>query len=169
MKKNSLVIGIILVLAVAVGVLAWLNGRSLAELEPATLVIKEQGQVVGSITLEEIMALGGEEFGTVLRSSGQDPRENTYTGIPLAQVVEAVKPGLVTSQCQVSVRAIDGYAVTYTGEEVLQPEHIYLVWLKDGKPLGTKAKGGTGPLLVIPRQHEFGQFWCKYAVEVDIR
>ena len=169
MKKNRLIIGIILALAVAVGVLAWLNGRSLAGLEPATLVVKEQGREVGSISLEEIMALGGEEFKVVLRSSGQEPQENTYTGVSLARVVEAVKPGLVTPQCQVSVRAADGYAVTYTGEELLRPEHIYLVWLKDGKPLGSKAKGGQGPLLVIPRQHEFGQFWCKFALEVDVR
>ena len=169
MKKNRLLVGIILVLAISVGILAWLNGRSLAGLDPATLVIKEQGEEVGSISLEEIMALGSEEFQAVLRSSGKDPVEGTYTGISLARVIEAVKSGLITTDVQVSVRAVDGYAVTYTGQEMLQSKHIYLVWLIDGKPLGSKANGGSGPLLVIPRQHPFGQFWCKFAVEVDIR
>lgn len=167
--KNRVLIAIIVVLAVSIGILAWLNGRSLSGLDPATLVVKEGGEEVGSITLEEIMALGSEDFHSVLRSSGKDPAESTYTGISLARVVETVKPGLISSDVQVSVRGIDGYSVTYTGEEMLQPEHIYLVWLVDGKGLGTKAKGGSGPLLVIPRQYEFGQFWCKFVVEVDIR
>lgn len=169
MKNKALIVGII-VLATAIGVLAWINGRSVAELEPATLVVKAHGQEVGAITLEEIIALGGsEEFSVVLRSSSKDPAENTYTGVPLSRVLEAVKPDLVTVESQVTVKAGDGYIAAYTGEEVLQAEHIYLVWLKDGKPLGTKAQGGSGPLLIIPRRHEFGQYWCKFAAEVDIR
>lgn len=169
MKQTKILIGVIIILALAIGVLAWANGRSVAELEPATLVVKVKGEEVGSITLEEIMELGSEDFSMVLRSSGSEPKENTYTGVALAEVLEAVQPGLVSAESQVSVRAVDGYAVVYTGEEMLHPQHIYLVWLKDGKPLGSKADGGSGPLLVIPRQHEFGQFWCKFAVEVDLR
>jgi len=170
MKKSSkILLWVIVVLVITVAVLAWLNGRSVGQLDPATLVIKEQGQEVGSITLEEITQLGGEEFSVVLRSSGADPRENQYTGLPLLEVIEAVQPGLVTEDSVVSVLASDGFATSFGGEEMVEPEHIYLVWLMDGKPLGTKANGGTGPLLVIPRQHEFGQFWCKYAVEVDVR
>ena len=124
---------------------------------------------MGSISVEEIAALGAEEFVKVLRSSGKEPKENTYTGVPLLKVLEAVKPGLITQEVQVTVLAGDGYAVTYSGTDVLRPEHIYLVWLKDGKPLGTKANGGLGPLLVIPRRDEYGQFWCKFAIEADIR
>lgn len=168
--KNKALIGIIAVLAVAIGILAWVNAKRVAGLDPATLVVKVQGQEAGSISLEEIIALeGAEEFAKILRSSGKGPVENIYTGLPLAKVLEAVKPGLVTGGVQVSVLAGDGYAVTYTGADVLRPEHIYLVWLKDGKPLGTKASGGYGPLLVIPRRDEYGQFWCKYVIEVDIR
>lgn len=169
LNQKKILVGVIVVLVVGIGILAWLNSRSLATDEPATLIVKENGEEVGSISLEEIKALGGEEFIVILRSSGKDPRENTYTGVALSRIVEAVKPGLITVQSQVTARAVDGYAVTYTGKELLQSEHIYLVWLKDGNPLGNKAKGGSGPMLVIPRQHEFGQFWCKFAVEVDVR
>lgn len=170
MKKSSyILIAVIVVLATAAAVLAWLNWRSMAGREPATLVIKAGGEEVGSIALEEIEALGGEEFTAVLRSSGKAPEESVYTGLPLLQVVEAVQPGLIDADSVITVKALDGYAVTYSGEEMLRENHIYLVWLKDGKPLGSKSSGGMGPLLVIPRQHEFGQYWCKFAAEVDIR
>lgn len=168
--KNKKLLAAIIVLVAAIALLAWLNGRSVAHLEPATLVVKENGQETGSISLDEMTSLEGvQEFSVVLRSSGKDPVENRYTGIALAMVLEAVAPGSLTSGIQVSVKAIDGYAVTYTGEETLRDEHLFLVWLKDGEPLGNKAGGGSGPLMVIPRQDEFGQRWCKFVVEVDLR
>lgn len=168
--KTKVLLAVIAVLVVTIAVLAWINGRSIAGLEPATLIVKDNGQEVGSITLEQISALEGvEEFSVVLRSSGKEPVENRYTGIALAKVLAAVKPGLLTSDTQVSVKAIDGYAVAYTGEEALQAGHLYLVWLKDGKALGNKSQGGSGPLLVIPRLDEYGQRWCKFVVEVDLR
>jgi len=169
MIDNKKLIGVMLLLALAIGVLAWVNGRSVAELEPATLVFRENGVEIGSITLEEIIALGSEDFTMVLRSSGKDPAENTYTGVALSRIIDAVQPSLLAQGGVVSVKAIDGFAVAYNKEEVLQSQHIYLVWMKDGQPLGNKANGGSGPLLIIPRQDDFGQRWCKFAVEVDIR
>lgn len=168
--KNKVLLAVIIVLVAVIALLAWLNGRSVAQLEPATLVVKENGQETGSISLEEITSLEGvEEFSVVLRSSGKDAVENRYTGIALARVLEAAAPGSLTPDVQVSVKAIDGYAVAYAGEEALRDEHLFLVWLKDGKPLGNKTGGGSGPLMVIPRQDEFGQYWCKFVVEVDLR
>lgn len=167
--KNKGLIAIIVILAAAICILAWVNASRVGSLDSASLSVKVQGEEVGAITLEEIAALGGEEFAKVLRSSGKEPKESLYTGVPLIKVLEAVKPGSVTPGVQVTVLASDGYAVTYSGADILRPEHIYLVWLKDGKALGTKAKGGLGPLLVIPRQDEYGQFWCKFVVEADIR
>lgn len=170
MKKSNLVlVAIIVVLAAAVGILAWFNGQSVAGLDEATLVIKVDGQEIGSISLEDITQLGSEEFNVVLRSSGKEPVESTYTGIPLRTVLEAVQSGILSDKSQISVKALDGFAVAYTVEETLTPEHIYLVWKRNGKPLGSKSDGGSGPILIIPRQDQFGQRWCKFVVEVDIR
>ena len=165
--KNKWLLAIILVLAIGVGLLAWFHGRRVSGMDPASLAVKVQGEEVGTISLEEIAALGGEEFPKVLRSSGKEPRENMYTGVPLSKVLDAVKPGLVSQEVQVSVMASDGYAVSYSGRCLRR--NILPVWLMDGKLLGSKAEGGMGPLMVITRQDEFGQTWCKYAIEVDIR
>lgn len=168
-KSNLILLGVILALAIAIGVLASINAGEVKDLEPASLVVKVNGQEIGSISLEEMVALGGEEFDITLRSSQGEPRENTYLGLPLSTILEAVDQDILSQGEQVTVRAIDGYAVAYTMEEVMQSDHIYLVWRMDGDPLGNKSDGGSGPLLVIPRQDEFGQRWCKFAVEVDIR
>ena len=169
MKKHKWLIFAIVALAAAAAVLIWINSRQMGQLEPATLAIRVRGEEVGTITLEEIAALGGEEFTQVLRSSGKEPVENIYTGLPLLKVLEAVKVGLVTEDVQVTVLSSDSYFSSFTAAEMEYAQHVYLVWLRDGKKLGTKGDGGLGPLLVIPRQDEFGQRWCKFVVAVDIR
>lgn len=167
--KNKGLIAVVITLVLAVGVLAYINATGVGKLAEAALVLKIDGEEVASFSLEEIRELGGEQFSAVLRSSGKKPQENTYTGLPLIDVLEAMYPGAVTEEAQVSVQAIDGYAVAYSGKDLQRPGHIYLVWLKDGVELGTKSENGLGPLLVIPRLDEFGQYWCKFVVLVDVR
>lgn len=167
--KHKGLIGVVLVLVIAIGVFALVNAKEISTLSSAGLTLKVDGEAAASMSLAEIAQLGEEEFTAVLRASGKAPQENTYTGLPLLTVLEALKPGSITAESQVSVLASDGYAVSYSGADLLRPAHIYLVWLKDGKELGTKGENGLGPLLVIPRQDEFGQYWCKYVVAVDLR
>ena len=166
---NKILIVILVVLFAAVGGFAWHNWQQARDIEPAVLTVRLEGQEVGTISLTEIKQLGGQEFSVILRSSGQAPREQNYTGVPLKLVLEAVQPGMLDGKISVTVTAIDGYAVTFSANELFQEEHIYLVWAQDGQPLGDKASGGSGPLLVIPRQDEFGQRWCKFAVRVDVQ
>lgn len=167
--KNKGLVAAIVVLALAVGILAYINAAGVSELDEAALVLKIDGEEVAVFSLKEITDLGGEQFSAVLRASGKTPQENIYTGLPLIDVLEAMYPGAVREGAQVSVQAIDGYAVAYSSEDLRRPGHIYLVWQKDGAGLGSKGENGLGPLLVIPRLDEFGQYWCKFVVLVDVR
>lgn len=167
--SNKILAGVIALLVLAAGYFGWQNWQESRARDDAILVVVVDGQPVGEVGLGDLRALGGEEFSVVLRSSGKEPQENAYTGIALSRVLEEVKPGILDGRELVSVTALDGYAVAYSAEEIRQPEHIYLVWAKDGAPLAGKAQGGSGPLLVIARQDEFGQRWCKFAVQVEVR
>ena len=162
---------IIVVLLVAVAVLAYWNRSQLAGrqalVDDPGIAVAAGGEEVAIILLEEIRQLGEEEFTIVLRSSGQQPRELLLTGVPLKAVLQEADPSLLEAD-QAVVRAIDGYSVAYTMEEILLEEHIFLVYLEDGESLGTKNDGGSGPLMMVPRQDEFGQRWCKFVVEVDV-
>lgn len=170
--KNKALIGVITGLVLLVAVLGYLNRERLAGrqalVDDPGIVILAGGEEVATIYLAEIRELGEEEFPIVLRSSGKPPRDLVLTGVPMKAVLHEADPGLLDSVSQVVVRAIDGYTVAYTMEELLREEHLYLVYLEDGEPLSGKAGGGSGPLMVVPRQDEFGQRWCKFAVEVDV-
>ena len=69
----------------------------------------------------------------------------------------------------VIVRAIDGYTVALSIEEVLDEENVYLAYAIDGKPLRSKSQGGSGPYQLIVRKDQFSQRWCKFVVEIEIR
>lgn len=167
--SNKILVGVIIILVLAEGYFAWNNWLESRERDDATLVVKLAGEAVGQIDLASMKQLGSEEFSVVLRSSGQSPRENNYTGVALSAILEAVQPDILDGREQVTVTALDGFAVVYSVKELRQPEHIYLVWARDGQPLAGKGQGDMGPLLIIARQDQFGQRWCKFATGVDIR
>lgn len=170
--KNKLLVVVIAVLVVVVGLLAYFNRERLAGKQALVdnpgILITARGEEVATVYLDEIRQLGEEEFDIVLRSSGKPPRDLVLTGVPLQGVLRQVDPALLEEGSQVVVQAIDGYSVAYTMEEVLRDEHIYLAYLEGGRPLGSKADGGSGPLMTVPRQDEFGQRWCKFAIEVSV-
>lgn len=156
-----------------VGVLAYINREQLAGKQelvdnPGILVMK-RGEEVATLRLEEMKKLGEEEFEIVLRSSGKPPRDLVLTGVPLKAVLQEAEPSLLEAGSQVVVRAIDGYSVAYTMEEVLMDDHIFVVYLEGGQPLRSKAEGGMGPLLLVARKDQFGQRWCQFAIEVDVQ
>lgn len=171
MNKKLLVT--IIVLAIAVAILAYINREQLASRQALVdnpgILVMAAGEELATIHLEEIRQLGEKEFPIVLRSSGKPPRDLVLTGVPLRALLDEVDPALLEHQGPVVVRAIDAYTVAYSMEEVFREEHLYLVYLENGEPLGSRNEGGLGPLLIVPRQDEFGQRWCKYAVEVDIK
>lgn len=170
--KNKTLIAVIVVLVIVAGVLGFLNREQLAGrqalVDDPGVAIKSEGEEISTIYLDEIRSLGEEEFSITLRSSGKPPRDLILTGVPLKAVLHKIDPQLLESSVQVVARAIDGYTVAYTMDEVLLDDHVFLVYLEEGEPLGSKTEGGSGPLMIVPRQDEFGQRWCKFVVEVDV-
>ncbi len=168
MKDRRLLVGLIALLVIAVGVLAWLNLRDLtvADGDAASLVVKLKGQQQDLVSLEQLEPV---TFTATLRSSGMPARDFTYTGVPLLAILESVldQEALAAAETVVA-RAIDGYTVSFQLDEVLSPDNVYVVYQQDGEPLGTKADGGSGPLMMVVLGDEFGQRWCKFLVEVDI-
>lgn len=172
MKNKRLVI-IIAVLVIVVGFLSYINQKSLANrdqsAENPSITIKLKGEEKGSIALNEIRALGEEEFVATLRSSGKPPSDHTYKGVPLSAVLRAVDAGILENGKQVAIKAIDGYVSAFKIDEVKDEENIFVVYLQDGKALKAKKDGGSGPLMIVVRKDEFGQRWCKFVSEVEIQ
>jgi len=171
--KNKALVAIIVVLASAVGVLAFLNQSNLANKQQSganpVLLVKAEGERVGEIDLNRIRTLGEAKFVATQRSSGKAPVDREFTGVPLKAVLAAVDSEFQAKGSQVVAQAVDAYVTAYPMEKVLEDENIYLVYEQDGEPLGSKSEGGSGPLLLVVRKDTYAQYWCKFLAEVDIR
>lgn len=119
------------------------------------------------ISFSDLRKLQEYSFDAVLRSSGKE-KKNTYKGILLKELLEA--EGIKGSDIyQVITRAVDGYTVTLSGQEILEDDNVYIVYEINGKRLKTKEEGGSGPYQLIIRKDAFGQRWNKFLMELDIR
>ncbi|HHU29205.1 MAG TPA: molybdopterin-dependent oxidoreductase [Firmicutes bacterium] len=168
MKKVAI---ILILLIVIVGVFAFLNREGLKDKklsqENAIITIVADGTEY-EVSFTEIQELEEVEFPAALRSSGKPPVDTSYTGVELKDILE--KKGIeTTGKTQVITKAIDGYSVALSMEEVLANDNVYVVYKRDGKDLGTKEEGGSGPYQIVIRQDEFGQRWNKFLMEIEIK
>lgn len=105
-----------------------------------------------------------EEFIATLRG-----KESVYVGVPLKEILKKIDENILKNKEKFIVKALDGYVVSYSVNEILEDEHVYLVYLKDGKVLGKKEEGGMGPLMTVPRKDAYGKRFCKFVVEVEVK
>lgn len=171
MKSTKIIIAVIVVLTAVVGVTAWLNLGGQEERrrsqEGAILFLKQGDQAI-EIGFEDIRALPEKEFDAVLRGSGRLPVDTRFTGVELKRIIEAAGLELAAIQ-QVVTRSADGYTVALTGAEVRMDDNVYIVYEQDGKDLGAREDGGTGPYRLLIRQDEFAQRWNKYLMEIELQ
>jgi DMSO/TMAO reductase YedYZ molybdopterin-dependent catalytic subunit len=161
----------ILILAVAVGIMAWLNQGDLEEKkrsqEDAVLYLV-YGEEELELTFSEILALPQHEFAAVLRSSGKAPVDTTFKGVELNQIL-AAKGVSLEGISQVVTFAVDGYTIALMGTEVRMADNVYVVFERDGEDLGTRESGGSGPYQLVIRQDEFGTRWNKYLMRMEVQ
>ena len=141
------------------GELAYLNregmGDKILSQQNAILTIVADGKEY-EVTFDDILALEEIEFPAVLKSSGKPPVDTTYTGVELKAIL-AQQEIATEGKTQVITKAVDGYTVALSLEEVLEDDNVYIVYKRDGKDLGTREEGGSGPYQVVVRQDQFGQ------------
>lgn len=163
---------ILVILIVIVGITAYLNRDYVKDkevlVENHSFVIKDGEKETAIIDLVAIEALEPVEFKANLKSSGKDPVEYTYKGVALKTVLDSVEQSLASKK-QVIIRSIDGYTVALGLEEVLEDDNVYVVYEREGEPLGKKEEGGSGPYQIVLRKDPFSQRWAKFVVEVELQ
>ncbi len=169
---NKTVVIILIVLLVIVGVTAYLNRGNIAGKEEmvdkAQITFLENGKEIKTIDLSFVQKQGEKTFKKELDTSETGPEMQTYTGVLLGKLIEIAGIDL-DNKSQVIVKAIDGYTVALTVDEVRKKDNVYLVYKNDGEYLKSKSEGGTGPYRIVIRNDQFGQRWCKFVVEVNVK
>jgi hypothetical protein len=174
MKKRNIIIiiTVIAVLVVAVGVLAFLNAGNAEEKkmleEEAIILIKSADQQLGEVDMGLIGKIGMEDFSANLDTSDSEPEEHLYSGVLLNDVLSALDID-ISDYSTVVAKAVDGYNVAFDASEIQEDDNIYLATMRDGKPLGTKSSGGSGPYQIIVRDDAFSQRWCKFVIELELK
>ena len=162
----------ILALVLVVGVSGYLNwagsGDRLESQSEATLFIVSGGERTHTVDFTVIEDLERREFTATLRSSGEAPRDLTYTGVELRHLLEHLNLDLENVD-QIVTRAADGYAVALGADEVSREDNVYIVYMIDGEPMAPKEEGGSGPYQLVIREDEFGQRWNKFLMEIELQ
>lgn len=170
MKKT--VTGILVILVVIISVTAYLNRASIADKkelqEEAILIIKENGTEIKQVDFNFINELEEVTFNKELDTSDSTPVDQRFTGVLLHDILSEAGVSL-EEKGQVTVKAIDGYMAALSIDEVLSPDNVYLVYKNNGEFLKGKSEGGTGPYRIVIREDQFGQRWCKFVTEVDVK
>lgn len=168
MKKIWIIIGILVVIIAGA---AYLNAGSLkskkASQDNATFTIKSGDQTC-TVDMNSIKNMGKQTFDANLKSNGKAPVKHTYTGVPLKTIFENKKIN-TNGKTKVIVKAADGYTSAITMNEAMDDSNVYIVYEIDGKSLGKKENGGSGPFEMIIRNDQFSQRWCKFVLEVDVQ
>ena len=170
--KETLIVTTILVsLLCAVSVLAYLNGadRELKkELEIEAEFFLTEGEQSERITMADILAPQPVEFEAVLNTSTTSPTSVKFTGVELSKLCRRYGITLTPSSL-IQVNALDGYASVVTGEEAYVQEMCTSASAWRGNRSNRKKEGGFGPYLMVIRDVQFSQRWCKFVEEIVIK
>ena len=170
-KQTIIITVAVLVLAVLVAVLAYLNAGDLDRkraLEKDAEFVLRYGDMEHRVGREKIVNLGTVEFPTVMRTGSTGPTNVTFQGIELRTLLEAYEIA-IEPDSMIDVKALDGYISVFEGEEVLDHESVYITIAMNGEPLQTKSEGGVGPFYLVIRDTEFAQRWVKFMEEILVR
>jgi len=171
-KVWVIIVAIVAVLAIALGVTAYLNMGNLKEKktlqENAIIVIKSGDKKLAEANMDYITGLGEKEFKANLKKSGKPPVEHNYTGVPMKNLFAGLKID-TTNVTTVVLKAIDGYTSALTLSEVMEDDNVYIVYKMDGKSLGNAENGGDGPYQALIRKDPYSQRWCKLLTEIELK
>lgn len=167
-RQAVFVAAAIVVLAVAVVVLAQVN-RSDADVAEGSIAVTRDGTTLTTFTMAEIQALPSVTAEKTIRSSSNADETGEFTGVPLADVLDAAGPELLGSASMVVTRATDGFVSALDPGELEKRKNVLLVYAKNGEPLGTEAEGGSGPFRIIILTDPFGNRCTRWVNEIEIR
>ncbi|OBR90759.1 hypothetical protein CLRAG_34070 [Clostridium ragsdalei P11] len=169
-RNRNILFVLIMALLLIIGILAYFNHSqmTLKDTSGEKIALKDGKKVIATLNKEIIVSMQAENFSAVIHAGGRPPEKHSYKGISMRKVLERQDKNILNGKKQVVLRGVDGYAVSFSVEEVKEKDNVYLVYKEDGKLLKNRKQGGKGPYMVVPRKDAFGQRWCKYLSEVDV-
>ena len=180
MKK--LVIIIVIILVAIVGVTAYLNRENLADKdvlqEKALIIIKDDGKEVERIDFDFVKKQGELTFNKELDTSDSGPREHSYTGVPLKNIItgEVLNTGKKLFLDEAKIKQdeqLDGYYAIVTSELDHSDERIIDIyrglWRIEESFKITKSTLAARPVYLSRKDHINAHFFICFICLVMAR
>lgn len=171
-KNKATVIAIIITILLSVLFVTMLliNNRNKEDIpDNAFVIIKGDSRII--VTMEDLIAIGEEDFTNWHRNSTGVEELETYSGVEFIKVLEHYNID-ITSAKDFLMTASDGYSRIYTIEEIEQDKNVYITTKCDGEPLLTGIIGGNandgGPFMIIKRTDYYSENRVKKFYKVTI-
>ncbi|NLD20051.1 MAG: molybdopterin-dependent oxidoreductase [Clostridiales bacterium] len=159
--KFLVLLGIIL--ALIVGIAAWLNHKDNAVGDGAFIEVCLDGEKVAAYSINELMGFKSTTVHAQLQSAKSEDESGEYAGVMLSDLIS--KAGI--SDCKTIVlTAGDGYSSAAKGSEA---DEVLIAYEKDGAPLGYYETGGTGPIRAIFTEDTYGNRSIQYLTRINCK
>lgn len=174
-KQTKLAIAVLVVLFAMTLVFLKLNQPSSEEKQNLLNAGKftiTAGDIKKEVTIKDIEEAGVSEIAANYKPSGKQPTTRMYGGIPFSDLLDYLQVDTSSfdiEKATVVFTAIDGYTSAISLKEALDKELCAITISLDGKPLGDKTNGGSGPFMMVLPKEQFSQQWCKFLAEVTIQ
>lgn len=168
-KRVTIVVLLIIILTIIIFISLNIN-RTYVEkqkeiLSKAEIILKYDDKKK-VLTKDNIMFYS-EDFEAVLDTSTSEPITHIYTGV---QLKDLLKENTIDFKDKVIIiRAVDGYSVAYSSEEISMDKNVYITFMEDGKYLGSRDSGGRGPYESIVVSDIFSNRRCKWITEIEVK
>jgi hypothetical protein len=160
-KKSTLIVAAALVvLAIALAILAALNGKTASakkQLQEEKVFLVQSGEQKYRVTEGDILSLHPKEFSANYKKNGKSAQTRTFTGVPLAAVLRLKEIDL-EGITMAAFAASDGYASALPIADALNEKSCFIVLDKE-----------KGPFLMVMAKDQFSQRWCNFLTDVTLQ
>ncbi|MFW5780481.1 MAG: hypothetical protein ACOCWI_03405 [Bacillota bacterium] len=179
MSKNTkiaivIVAGLIVLFGVILTVLLLNNREDRALYTDEKIRIRTSQEVLGEYNLDELLQMSPEtEFDAIYKPNNMPPIEKTYTGIYLLDLLDSLNIDIESVQ-SIKFKAMDGYEMIYSIEDILIEDNVYIAYLSEGQPFAEGIESNPypdedgGPFVVIRAKDQTSQYRVKLLVEITV-
>ena len=125
--------------------------------------ILENGDALATVDVSTLAAI---EFTASFIKKGGIVEEHTYKATALNALLESAGATGLDTGVQVVVTARDGYAATFTLEEIQQDDNIYIAGMIDGQMI--EGSDGKPSAKVVVKGDDFSTRWVSDILSIDI-
>lgn len=168
-KRVAIIVSLIAVLSITIAITLNLNKASIETqkeiLSNAQIILKYDDNEL--LLTKDNIIIYNENFEAVLDTSTKEPTTHNYKGVQLKDLLN--NNNINFDNKIIIVKAVDGYSVAYSHEEVSQDKNVYIAFMEDDKYLGSRDSGGRGPYESIVVSDIFSNRRCKWITEIEVR